>query len=207
MTPCTRTRRLQAYLDGDLPEAEARALGEHLAGCARCAAELAALRRVFAMLAAVPLDEPSPGLTERVLERVVPSRARRRRWVRAFGWGYGTVLAGCLAAIGLWALQPGGQAVLSGLTAAASRRLFEAVLLVPRTLGFVLLHLTGGWNALGEALQRFVPFLRALDALMAQSGILVTLGAALAACVVLLWWMRPREARAHKEIRHVLLGF
>ena len=86
MMPCAENERLQAYLDGDLDPAAESALRRHLVGCAECASELALYERVFASLALTPMPELPPHLTERILDRVLPSQVRRR-WMRALGWG------------------------------------------------------------------------------------------------------------------------
>lgn len=50
----TQRERLSAYLDDQLAPAERAALERHLPACARCAAELAELRRIVALLHAMP---------------------------------------------------------------------------------------------------------------------------------------------------------
>jgi len=79
---------LSALIDGELDAARESALRAHLAGCEACAARLASLGRVDALLAATPLPEVSPALRERVLglpgaEPAPVRRAppRRRRWL------------------------------------------------------------------------------------------------------------------------------
>ncbi len=210
MNECPFRIRTQAYLDGDLPAAEVRAYQAHLAGCAVCGAELASYRRVFALLEAVPLDEPRAELTERVLAQVLPSRIRQRREqrLRAFGWGYAGALAASLAALSTWIAHPAGQAVLSGLSAVASRRLLESTKFVVQAASYAFVHLATGWHVLGLALERFAPLGRALGAVISETSIVGTLAAALVVCVTMLWWLRPRDARSGRGIRHVgVLGF
>jgi anti-sigma factor RsiW len=65
------TDRLSAYLDDELPPVERRGVEAHLAGCASCAGELAALRAVIAAAAALPPERPSdsdawPGIRDRI---------------------------------------------------------------------------------------------------------------------------------------------
>lgn len=62
--------RMQAFLEGDLPQAERSRVEEHLAGCARCSAELDAWRVLFTDLAALPVPEPASGFADRVMTRV-----------------------------------------------------------------------------------------------------------------------------------------
>ncbi len=207
MTTCTHHSRAQAFLDGDLPVDEARAFREHLAGCAGCVAELAAYRRVFALLDEAPLAVPRIELTERVLARVLPSRVRQRR-LRAFGWSYAGALSACLAGGVTWAMQPAGQAALSMLTAEASRRLFDVTKFVVQSASFGLVHLASGSHAMIRLLEPLAPLGRALGAVLGQTSILATLVAAVAVCAAMLWWLRPRDGRPSREIRHVgVLGF
>ena len=68
------TEKLDAYLDGELPAAEARAVGEHLRGCATCAAE--GLRRVQqkrAVQAAGQRFVPNPAFRARI-EKSIAAR-------------------------------------------------------------------------------------------------------------------------------------
>jgi anti-sigma factor RsiW len=210
MTTCRYQDQTQAYLDGELPAEQMRVYREHLAGCASCAAELALYRRVFALLEDAPQDEPSPDLTERVLESVLPSRilARRARRLRAFGWSYAGMLAASVAGFVAWAGQPSGQAVLSALSSAASKRLVEAVRFVVNAASFAFTQSAAVGQSLGQAFERFSPLGRALAAALGQSTILGTLAAALAVSAVMLWWLRPSTRHHAKEIHHVgVLGF
>ena len=66
--------QLQAFLDGELPEREALAAEEHLAGCARCASELDGWRVLFDDLGTMRGADsftPSLGFAERVMADVV----------------------------------------------------------------------------------------------------------------------------------------
>jgi anti-sigma factor RsiW len=210
MTTCRFQDQSQAYLDGDLPGDQARAYREHLAGCALCTAELALYRRVFALLEDAPQDEPSPALTERVLDSVLPSRilARRARRLRAFGWGYAGALAASLAGIVVWVGQPAGQAVLSMLSSAASRRVFEVARFLVHSASFAFTQSAAFTQSTGQLLDRFSPLVRAFAAVLGQASILGTLAAALAVSAALLWWLRPNRPHHAKEIHHVgVLGF
>lgn len=81
--------QLQEYLDGQLPPAEARAVGAHIDACAACQEELALLRQVDDALATLPVLEEAAGFTARVMAQVrttearpspVPLPAFRLRW-------------------------------------------------------------------------------------------------------------------------------
>jgi anti-sigma factor RsiW len=159
--------RLDAYLDGDLPPAEAARVEGHLAACADCAAELADLRRTVEMVEALPMAEPSAGFTARVLAAVeglpAPVAARALEPGRpAAIWPAGVALAiaGCLATALVIAIIVGLRDVPAGqhaeLLPLLGRMAAKAQVLVVRPLaligGAVLASLwrTGlallGWN-------------------------------------------------------------
>ncbi len=100
---CTRTVDVGAYLLAGLPADEAAAFRVHADGCASCSAALAELQPVTDQLgrsdlrtfAGVAVEQPSPDLRERILERagefppantdgVVELQQRRSR--RSIGW-------------------------------------------------------------------------------------------------------------------------
>ena len=199
--------RLQELLDGELPAAEALELRQHVAGCESCARELALYRQLYHSLERLPEFDPGPAFTARVMERVLPSRVRRR-WLRALGFGYATVSAGIVAASVVFATQPATRALIETLSAVASRRLARAMVFALNALSFSALSLAGGEQWLAAASRRVAPIGRALSALFSQTDVLVPLMVAGAACVAVLWWMRPRGAEARKGMRHVgVLGF
>lgn len=67
---CGRGEDLSALLDGELaPERDAE-LRAHLAGCARCRAQLASLARVDVLLAGIPVRETSADLQARLRARI-----------------------------------------------------------------------------------------------------------------------------------------
>ena len=72
---CRNVRaKLGAYQDGDLPADQAQALEEHLRRCEACARECAELRGVVALLDGLAEVEPSPGLTNSVLQAIAHER-------------------------------------------------------------------------------------------------------------------------------------
>lgn len=82
MTDCTHIRHdLGAYVLGGLEPMEEAAVREHLASCAECADEHAALAGLPRLLTlAAPLAEagpPAPAVEERVLDAVARERPRR----------------------------------------------------------------------------------------------------------------------------------
>jgi hypothetical protein len=64
------TERLSEYLDGDLTEAEGRALETHLAGCGDCAATLEALRGVVVRARSLDDRPPARDLWEGIAQRI-----------------------------------------------------------------------------------------------------------------------------------------
>jgi len=207
MTRCRETLRLQDFLDGELPPGEVVAFRAHLAGCRDCAAEVASFQSLIATLERAPLLAPRPELTGRILEQVLPSRARRRRFV-ALGWGYAGALTTCVGAVALWALQPGGSAQFETLSGQLSHRLLGAGLFVLNLLGASAVRLADGWSLLHAVGGRLAPLSRALGAVVTEPGIALTIWAAAAVCAALLWWMRPRAGAAAREVHHVgVLGF
>lgn len=207
MTPCRENLRLQDFLDGELPPGEAVAFRAHLAGCRECAAEAESFRSLIATLERAPLLAPRPELTGRILERVLPSRARRRRLV-ALGWGYAAALTACVGTVALWALRPGGSEQLEMLSGQLSHRLLGAGLFVLNLLGASAVRLADGWSLLHAIGGRLAPLARALGAVVTEPSIALSIWAATAVCAVLLWWMRPRAGAAAREVHHVgVLGF
>jgi len=96
---------LDAVADG---EPESAALREHLAGCEACRGELARLREALGAVAAMPLEDPGPAITKRVLG-TLRARTRRVPWARGAalalaGSAGGAVLlvAATMAALWFW---------------------------------------------------------------------------------------------------------
>lgn len=202
MNACNQAFDFQSYLDGELPEAERYRLERHADQCVSCAMELALLRRVFAQLEGMPLLEPGAGLTERVLDRVVPARVRRR-WVRVFGWSYAAAFAAFLALATLWIAQPGTQAMLGSISGAASIRLTGLLVFALDALAFSAGAVAGGWGLVLTALDWLAPLGRAFAPWLAHPSVRVAVPAAALACAAVVWWMRAREARHVEATRHV----
>ncbi|MGD0161195.1 MAG: anti-sigma factor [Candidatus Sulfotelmatobacter sp.] len=80
----TWTEKLDAYLDGELPVAEARALGEHLRGCSACAAEsLSKVQQKLAVRAAGQRFRPDPAFRTRIQSSIAarPPARWNRFWL------------------------------------------------------------------------------------------------------------------------------
>ena len=202
MNHCPETDRIEAWLDGELSPDAARTLERHVAGCADCTAERALLVSLFASLRTVRLPNPGPALTERILDRVVPSRVRRRP-VTVVGWSYTAASAVTTFAFISWIVRPETHAWLGRLLSAAYGSLMDAGMFalgataavahgVGQGIGF--LELLAGW--LG-------PVSRALGLLAADPVVAAALWSAVVASALMLWWMRPRAGQITRGNRNV----
>jgi hypothetical protein len=114
-----------AYSLGLLEERDRREFEDHLADCASCAAELAELTPMKALLRGVePAGsggaEPAEGNVTQLIGRRVARERRRRRWQVAAGAAAAVVLIGGGIGAGLaLAPQPGGAAQPGGAPGAA----------------------------------------------------------------------------------------
>lgn len=88
--------RIQALLDGQLPEGDAARDREHLEACARCRAQAEAWEALFLDLGQLPELAPTAGFSERVLEALPERSAAALPWAaRVRGWlGGGTAETG-----------------------------------------------------------------------------------------------------------------
>jgi anti-sigma factor RsiW len=210
MNHCPDITRIQDHLDGLLPESEARAFRTHLERCAACAAEVALYRRVLGDLQHLAIEDPGPALTERILDRVVPSRVRRK-WVSIVGWAYTAATAVTTFAVISWASRPDTPAWVMARVADLYFHLAQTALFTLHTMVSAVLRLGDGWGLLRSFGEFMSPLVRALalsfsNPVVAGVAALAVLGAGL-----LLAWMRPRvagSALTRKGVRHVdLLGF
>ncbi|MBI1795824.1 MAG: zf-HC2 domain-containing protein [Candidatus Eisenbacteria bacterium] len=207
MKRCPETDRIEAWLDGDLPPAASLVIEAHLAGCRDCAREAASLRRLFAHLAVSPARDPGPRLTERILDRVAPSRVRRRQ-VTVLGWCYTAVSAVSTFAFISWIIRPETPATLGRLVGGAYSQLIRVGLFTLEAVTSSALRLHHGLGVLGTMAGWILPALRALASLGGDPWFAGTLWASFAASATLLVWMRPRPVRIVRRDRHVgILGF
>ena len=145
--------------------------------------------------------DPRPELFQRIMDDVLPHRAPH--WLRVVGWAYAGALTASVAAIGSAFVLPGPSTWLHGVIASATHSLTG-------TGTFVLRSMSDGLARVGETVAGEGSAGRALKLVwgaLSHPAFLVTIVAAIAVCAGLLWWMRPRERRATREIPHVgLLG-
>lgn len=81
------TEKLDAYFDGEVPAEEARALNEHLRGCANCAAEgLRKVQQKRAIQAAGQRFTPDPAFRARIQKSIAVPRPSPwpRHWLPVF---------------------------------------------------------------------------------------------------------------------------
>jgi anti-sigma factor RsiW len=206
MNHCPESTLVQDYLDDELTRDERERFEAHAAGCAAGSRELAAYGRVYASLADLPVWAPSRSLADRVIARVLPHH--EPRWVRAVGWAYGTGVAASLATLAAILFVPGPRSAAHGVVFAAARSLVASIVFVLNAINDGLLRVADGLHLFGSALWRLAPLARALTTSLSQPAVVATVWAALAVCALVLWWMRSREHRTQRGIRHVaVLGF
>jgi anti-sigma factor RsiW len=86
--------KLDAYLDGELPDSEARTLSQHLRGCSGCAAEgLLRVQQKRALQSAGRRFTADPAFRARLQASIAASRPVPRKWLWA------PVLAGAMALV------------------------------------------------------------------------------------------------------------
>ena len=109
MKCCDVDQRIDAYLDGELPEGESGRLTGHISECERCGRQYAALLQTVQALEELPDIEAPAQLIGDVLSQL-PARLakadRERAPVRAYwriGWSIG--MAGAVAAAGFATLM------------------------------------------------------------------------------------------------------
>jgi len=204
---CPSSGTLQDHLEGLLADDERVALELHVATCDRCVVELTRLESLFVRLGALPLEAPAPGLADRVLDQVLPSRPRER-WLRRLGIGYAASLGATLAGAGVWITQPAVRAFAAWAAAETSAHVFHGLMFLVNSISFVAINLAGGWGILNALGSRVTPLARAL-LVVADKG-LVQAALAVAALIGLgiVWTLRSRTGRSGKGMPHVgLLGF
>jgi anti-sigma factor RsiW len=96
----TWTEKLDAYLDGELPAAEARAVGEHLRRCADCAAEsLSRVQQKRAVQAAGKRFTPDPAFRARIQKSIATRKSAgwNRFWFPALAGAMALLIVGVVS--------------------------------------------------------------------------------------------------------------
>ena len=105
MTDCSRIEeKLSLYIDGELGARDAGLVEEHLAGCGRCSALLADLRKTKEIVGSLEEVEPPPWLTKKIMAGVTSGTESRKE---LFQWFFRPfhikipleALAACLVAV------------------------------------------------------------------------------------------------------------
>jgi anti-sigma factor RsiW len=210
MNRCREIRDVQDYLDGQLAPERALAFERHLETCAACSGEVRAFRALFDTLGDSLGDpmllDPGPSLTERILDRVLPSRLRRR-WVTTLGWVYGGLSAASTFAFVSWITRPETHVWLAQRYGEVSLRALQSGLFAFELITRSWFEVLQGWGFVERLAGSLSPVARALARPLADPTLgLILLAAALASGAVLRW-MRAQHESA-KEVRNVsLLGF
>jgi anti-sigma factor RsiW len=99
---------LHALIDGELDAGHAREVEDHIAGCPRCAAQLAAYRAMSKTVAGADLRYAAPAALRRRIEAALPQAQApsRRAVLRGFAMGSA---ASAIAATGLVAIMLRGD--------------------------------------------------------------------------------------------------
>ena len=99
---------LHALVDGELDAGHAREVEAHIAGCARCAAELAAARELQRSLRGHSLSFTAPPSLRGSIDRAVPSPAMTSRRAVLKGFALGSIVSAA-AAVGVGVVIIGGD--------------------------------------------------------------------------------------------------
>jgi predicted anti-sigma-YlaC factor YlaD len=210
MNRCREIRNVQDYLDRELDAERFAAFERHLETCEACQSEIRAFRSLFDTLGDYREEraflDPGPGLTERILDRVLPSRLRRRL-VTVLGWIYGGSTAISTFAVVSWISRPESHVWLAQRYGEISLRALQSGLFAFELITRSWFEVLQGWGFLERMAGTLSPIARALARPLADPTLGFILIAATLACAVMLRWMHGQREPA-EGARHVsLLGF
>lgn len=117
---------LHALIDGELDAGHAREVEGHIAGCAACAAELAAYREMSTAMADADLRYTAPSALRRRIEASLPQKAAppsRRAVLRGFAMGSAVSAIAATGIVAIALRQDDEQRVLSDVVSAHLRSL------------------------------------------------------------------------------------
>ena len=202
---CRESWRVQDLLDDLLPPAERDAFRRHAGGCPVCTAELAAYASMFHTLDALPLTDPGPAFTTRVLDAVLPSSIRRR-WLRTVGWTYAASLAAsAVAAIAVVNL-PAWNGWLDAAATTASRHTVQLMMFLLNLAGYATLGIANGWGLIATMGARIAPLPRALVSLLQHPPVEIALWGAAIICIAVLWLLHGRDRATRRVDPLALIG-
>lgn len=128
------TTRLSDYLDGELSDAERRALERHLGACPACTAALAGLVQVVERARALPDRPPAADLWSGVAARIAEAPSPAERWaVRGRRWAFSLPQLAA-AALAVAFASGGGAWLLARYTTPAAAPVAAAPALAPAVL-------------------------------------------------------------------------
>ncbi len=124
-------QELSAYIDGELPAAEAQALAAHLAQCEHCRNELAELKRVADLIRVLPAKKAPAGFANDVTAEIESRRKTREKvgyYLRVSGWAAAAAMVAVALSVLYREQEAGKQAGAEYVVAKAlalDRRLVE----------------------------------------------------------------------------------
>ena len=118
---------LHALIDGELDAGHAREVEDHIAGCAACAAELAAYREMSKTIAAADLRYAAPPLLRKRIEAALPQAQaqmpNRRAVLRGFAMGSAVSAIAATGLVGIVLRNDDAQRIESEVVSAHLRSL------------------------------------------------------------------------------------
>ena len=195
MKPCPGRDDIEILLDGELDAVREGALRAHAALCPTCGPELADYERLLATLRHASSWEPEWTVRERILDRVLPSRIRRR-YVQIFGWLYGSATAvltfGFLSAVSRAEVRSAAAQWAGEVTHGSVRLMVGALEL----LAVNATHFPERLRGLQSLERLFTPLGRALEQSYHVPAVQLSVWAAALVCAALLAWIHARDQHA-----------
>jgi ferric-dicitrate binding protein FerR (iron transport regulator) len=121
---------LVAYLDGELPPEQSRAMEARLSQSPEARAEAESLKRTWDLLDFLPRAAPSPSFTEQTLSRLTPVHRGGVPWRRGLvaAWAAGVLIAFATGWVGYNRLAPrrtDGRDLVRDLRLIENKRLYD----------------------------------------------------------------------------------